>query len=192
MGKELTNTKVAILVANGFEQSELTVPLERLRAAGARVDIVSPEKGKVKGWKHTDWGDEFDVDVALDDASADDYDALVLPGGQMNPDFLRANDKAVELVRDFVESGKPTAAICHGPWTLVEADVVRGRQLTSYTSIQTDIRNAGGEWVDQEVVVDGNLVTSRKPDDLEAFSGKLIEVILKSATSETSADAASG
>jgi protease I len=191
MGKELTNTKVAILVANGFEQSELTVPLERLRAAGARVDIVSPEKGKVKGWKHTDWGDEFDVDLALDDASADDYDALVLPGGQMNPDFLRSNDTAVEFVREFVESGKPTAAICHGPWTLVEADVVRGRRLTSYHSIKTDIRNAGGEWMDGEVVVDGNLVTSRKPDDLEAFSSKLIEVILKSAAPDTSAEVAS-
>jgi protease I len=189
MGKELTNTKVAILVANGFEQSELTVPLERLRAAGAQVDIVSPEKGRVRGWKHTDWGDEFDVDVALDDVSADHYDALVLPGGQMNPDVLRGNEKAVEIVREFVESGKPTAAICHGPWTLVEADVVRGRRLTSYQSIKTDIRNAGGEWVDQEVVVDGNLVTSRKPDDLEAFSGKLIEVILKSVAPETSANA---
>jgi protease I len=187
MGKELTKTKVAILVANGFEQSELTVPRDRLRAAGAQVDIVSPEKGKVKGWRHTDWGDEFEVDLALDDASADDYDALVLPGGQMNPDFLRGNRKAVELVREFVESGKPTAAICHGPWTLVEADVVRGRQLTSYHSIKTDIRNAGGEWVDQEVVVDGNLVTSRKPDDLEAFSDKLIEVIARSAAPDTSA-----
>lgn len=177
MSTELTGARIAILVANGFEQSELAVPRERLAKAGATVHIVSPERDRVRGWNHKDWGDEFDVDVQLDEASPSDYDALVLPGGHMNPDTLRMNQKAVRFVREFVHMNKPTAAICHGAWTLVEADVLRGRTVTSYPSIKTDIRNAGASWVDREVAVDGYLVTSRRPDDLEAFTTKLIEVI---------------
>jgi protease I len=146
-----------------------------LEDAGARTDLVSPARGKVKGWQHTKWGDEFPVDVPLDAARPDDYDALVLPGGVMNPDKLRMNDAAVHFVRAFFEEGKPVAAICHGPWTLIEADVVRGRTMTSWPSLQTDLKNAGANWVDREVVTDNGLVTSRKPDDLPAFNRKMIE-----------------
>ena len=174
---DLTGKKVAILVADGFEQVELTEPRKALEEAGAESHIVSPADGRVKGWKHDHWGDEMEVDVPLDRASADDYDALVLPGGQMNPDNLRVNEKAVAFARAFVEAGKPVAAICHGPWTLVEADVVRGRRMTSYPSIKTDLRNAGADWVDEEVVVDQGLVTSRNPDDLPAFNRKMVEEI---------------
>lgn len=174
---DLSGRKVAILVADGFEQVELTEPRKALREAGAETHIVSPAAGKVKGWQHDHWGDELDVDVPLDRARAGDYDALVLPGGQMNPDNLRIDGTAVAFARSFIEAGKPVAAICHGPWTLVEADVVRGRRLTSYPSIRTDLRNAGAEWVDEEVVVDHGLVTSRDPDDLPAFNRKMIEEI---------------
>ena len=172
---DLSGKKVAILVAHGFEQVELTEPREALQEAGAEAHIVSPVDGKVKGWQHDHWGDEFEVDVRLGDADPHEYHALLLPGGQMNPDNLRADEAAVSFARSFFEAGKPVAAICHGPWTLVEADVVRGRRMTSYTSIQTDLKNAGAEWVDEEVVVDQGLVTSRNPDDLPAFNRKMIE-----------------
>ena len=172
---QLNGKKVAILVADGFEQVELTGPKEALEGAGASTQIVSPSDGKVKGWQHTEWGDEFPVDVQLDEANSADYDALLLPGGVMNPDKLRANPDAVNFVKSFFDAGKPVAAICHGPWTLVEAGVVKGRTLTSYESIHTDLINAGANWVDREVVVDNGLVTSRKPDDIPAFNKKMIE-----------------
>lgn len=175
MAGELNNIRVAALVDNGFEQSELLEPKKALEAAGARVDIVSPQQGKVKGWQHTNWGQEVAVDVRLDSASPDQYDALLLPGGVMNPDKLRANVKAVQFVKAFADSGRPIAAICHGPWTLIEAGAVRGRRMTSWPSLQTDLKNAGANWVDQEVVTDNGLVTSRKPDDLPAFNKKMIE-----------------
>jgi protease I len=175
MADELKGKKVAILVDNGFEQVELTDPKRALEAAGASTDIVSPQKEKVKGWEKTDWGDEFPVDVHISQADAASYDALLLPGGVMNPDHLRKNREAVEFVRRFFTDGKPVAAICHAPWTLVEADVLRGRTVTSYESLRTDLRNAGAEWVDREVVVDAGLVTSRNPDDLPAFNRKMVE-----------------
>lgn len=174
---DLSGKKVAILVAHGFEQVELTSPKEALEEAGAETHIVSPADGRVKGWQHTEWGDEFDVDVPLDQARETEYDALVLPGGQMNPDNLRADENAVAFARAFFDAHKPVAAICHGPWLLVEAGVVEGRRMTSYHSIQTDLKNAGADWVDEEVVVDSGLVTSRSPDDLPAFNRKLVEEV---------------
>lgn len=175
MNHDLHGKRIAILVADGFKQVELTEPKKALEQAGARAEIVSPAKGKVKGWLQAEWGDEFPVDVPLDRADATQYDALVLPGGVMSPDKLRRNEKALQFVRAFFEAGKPVAAICHGPWTLIDAGVVRGRRVTSYESIQSDLKNAGAQWVDQEVVVDNGLVTSRKPDDLPAFNRKMIE-----------------
>ncbi len=175
MAQRLDGKKVAILVADGFEQVEMTEPRKALEEAGAGIDLISPAKGKVKGWQHTKWGDEFPVDVSLSEARAEDYDALVLPGGVMNPDKLRRNTQALDFVRAFFDAGKPVAAICHGPWTLIDAGVVKGREMTSYESIQTDLKNAGARWVDREVVVDNGLVTSRKPDDLPAFNRKMIE-----------------
>jgi protease I len=175
MANELRNKRVAVLVENGFEQSELVEPRRALQDAGAKADIVSPQSGKVRGWQHTNWGDELPVDVHLAGAKAEEYDALVLPGGVMNPDKLRANATAVRFVKHFVDTGKPIAAICHGPWTLIEAGAVRGRRMTSWPSLQNDLRNAGADWVDQEVIVDNGLVTSRKPDDLPAFNRKMIE-----------------
>jgi protease I len=175
VGNELRNKRVAALVENGFEQSELLEPKKALEAAGAQVDVVSPQKGKVKGWKHTDWGQEVGVDRDLAEVKADEYDALLLPGGVMNPDKLRMNSKAVAFVKAFADAGKPIAAICHGPWTLIEAGAVQGRTLTSWPSLQSDLRNAGAHWVDQEVVTDNGLVTSRKPDDIPAFNRKMIE-----------------
>ena len=166
---------MAILVADGFEQVELTEPKKALERAGAVAQIVSPNTGQVKGWDHTEWGDMLPVDVGLDKADPDDYDALLLPGGVMNPDKLRRNEHALRFVREFFDSGKPVAAICHGPWTLIDAGVVKGRNLTSYESIQTDLKNAGAKWVNEEVVVDKGLVTSRKPDDIPAFNRKMIE-----------------
>ncbi len=174
---DLSGKRVAILVENGFEQSELTSPRDALARAGAQVQIVSPARRTVRGWQETDWGDDFDVDVTLDRVRADDYDALVLPGGVMNPDKLRTNGLALEFIREFFEAGKPVAAICHGPWTLIDAQVVEDRRMTSYPSIQTDLRNAGAQWVDEEVVVDEGLVTSRSPEDLDAFNRKLVEEI---------------
>ncbi len=166
---KLSGKRVAILATDGFEQSELAVPHERLSVAGATVTIISPEAGKIRGWKHTDWGDSFTVDLPLREASVEDFDCLVLPGGQINPDKLRAEPQAVEFVREFFNSGKPVAAICHGPWLLVEADLLRGRRATSYHSIKTDVRNAGADWIDEAVVADNGIITSRKPDDLEEF-----------------------
>jgi protease I len=174
---DLSGKKVAILVADGFEQVELTEPRQALEDAGAETRIVSPAQGRVKGWQKDHWGDEVEVDVPLDQASPDEFDALLLPGGQMNPDNLRKEERAVSFVRSFIDAGKPVAAICHGPWVLVEADAVRGRRMTSYSSIKTDLRNAGAEWVDEEVVVDEGIVTSRNPDDIPAFNRKMIEEI---------------
>ena len=175
--QNLTGKKVAILATDGFEQDELLSPLEALKDAGAETQVVSTTEGKIKGWKHTDWGKKVKVDVTLAEANAEAYDALVLPGGVMNPDHLRRDPAALEFVKSFFRAGKPVGAICHGPWTLIDAGVVRGRKMTSYETIQTDLKNAGAEWVDQEVVVDNGLVTSRKPDDLPAFNAKLIEEI---------------
>jgi protease I len=175
MPQALTGRKIAILVTDGFEQVELTEPRNALDQEGAQTALISPSPGKVKGWNHRQWGDEFPVDVPLEQADPNAYDALLLPGGVMNPDRLRMNSKAVAFVRSFVETGKPVASICHGPWMLVEANVVRDRTVTSWPSLQTDIRNAGGRWVDQEVAVDQGLVTSRKPDDIPAFNARMIE-----------------
>ncbi|MGF1479323.1 MAG: type 1 glutamine amidotransferase domain-containing protein [Cyanophyceae cyanobacterium] len=175
MAQELNGKKVAILVAQGFEQVELTKPKDALVKAGAQVHIVSPESEQVQGWNHYDKADFFPVDVPIDQANASNYDALLLPGGTVNPDQLRTNKTAVEFVKSFFEAGKPVAAICHGPWTLVEADVVKGRTITSYPSVSTDLKNAGANWVDQEVVVDRGLITSRQPDDIPAFISKVIE-----------------
>ena len=175
MDGKLTGKKVAILVADGFEQVEMTEPRKALQDAGAETQIVSPKDGKVKGWQHTDWGDEFPVDVPLKSARADEFDALLLPGGVMNPDHLRIDAQAVQFVKDFFQAKKPVAAICHGPWMLAEADVLRDRTVTSFPSIHTDLENAGARWVDQEVVTDQGLVTSRKPDDIPAFNRKMVE-----------------
>lgn len=175
MAGELQGKKVAILVADGFEQVEMTEPRKALDQAGAQTVLISPSQGQVKGWNHTDWGDQFAVDMPLDNADAGDFDALVLPGGVMNPDKLRTIPKAVEFTRAFFQAEKPVAAICHGPWTLINADVVEGVTMTSWPSVQTDLRNAGANWVDREVVVDQGLVTSRKPDDIPAFNAKMIE-----------------
>jgi protease I len=166
--------RVLILATDGFEQSELIEPKKALEQAGIETVVASPKSGRIKGWNHTDWGESVAVDAALDDVAADDFDALLLPGGQMNPDALRLEDRVIELVEDFAEADKPIAAICHGPWLLVEADLVDGRTVTGWPSIRTDLENAGGNVVDQEVVVDGNLITSRKPDDIPAFSKALI------------------
>jgi protease I len=177
METTLKGKKVAILATDGFEQSELQTPLKELKNAGAAVEIVSLKKGKIKGWKENNWGEEVDVDKILDEVKSDDYDALVLPGGTMNPDTLRTNEDAVNFAADFLEEGKPLAAICHGPWTLIESGLLQGRKMTSYASIRTDMINAGVNWVDEEVVVDNGLVTSRSPKDLPAFCKKMIEEI---------------
>ena len=175
MATDLNNLRVAILVAEGFEQQELTEPRKALDEAGAVTQIVSPAEGEVQGWNHFDKADMFPVDVPLDEANADDFDALLLPGGVANPDQLRMNEKAVRFVRQFFDDGKPVAVICHGPWTLIEADVVRGRKITSWPSLKTDLINAGAEWVDEEVVTDNGLVSSRKPADIPAFNQKMLE-----------------
>jgi protease I len=173
----LNGKKVAILVEDGFEQIELTSPKQALEQAGATTHIISPKRDKVKGWDETKWGQEFPVDTSIEQANANNYDALLLPGGVMNPDKLRINKSAVQFVRSFFDQGKPVAAICHGPWPLIEANVVKGRKMTSYPSLQSDLKNAGANWVDQEVVVDQGLVTSRNPDDLPAFNRKMIEEV---------------
>jgi protease I len=177
MTNRIDGKKVAFLATDGVEQVELTEPWKAVERAGGRPELVSLESGEIVAFQHLDHGDRFRVDRTVADAAADDYAGLVLPGGVANPDFLRADEDAVAFVRAFFEAGKPVAAICHGPWTLVEAEVVRGRTLTSFPSIRTDIVNAGGEWVDEEVHVDAGLVTSRKPDDLPAFCDKLVEEI---------------
>jgi protease I len=175
MAMELNGKRVAAVVSNGFEQVELTGPKQALEQAGATVEIVSPETGEVRGWQHTNWGATVHVDVPLEAADPAKYDALLLPGGVMNPDHLRMNPTAVRFARTMFEAGKPIAAICHGPWLLVEADVVRGYKVTSWPSLKTDLKNAGAEWTDAEVVTDRGLVTSRKPDDIPAFNRKMIE-----------------
>ena len=171
----IAESKILIIAADGFEQDELFVPLERLRAAGATVEVASPGGGTVKGWSHGDWGRTVESDLALAEVEPADYDALVIPGGQMNPDKLRVDEDALRIARDFATSDRPLAAICHGPWLLVQADVLKGRTVTSYSSIRKDIENAGATWVDQVVVTDQGLVTSRKPDDLPAFCAKIVE-----------------
>ena len=173
--KDLTGKKVAILVDEGFEQVELIKPRKALDRVGASTQVVSPQENEVRGWNMKRWGKSVAVDVPLESANPADFDALLLPGGVMNPDKLRMNPKAVQFVKHFVDSGKPVAAICHGPWTLIDAGGVQGRTLTSWPSLQTDIRNAGGNWVDEEVFTDQGLVTSRKPDDIPAFNKKMIE-----------------
>ncbi len=171
----LTGKRVAILATDGVEQVELTQPRQALDGAGAITMVVSPKEGTIKGWQHDKWGDPIKVDVPLGQTRASEFDALLIPGGVMNPDTLRMDKSAVDFVRSFFSEGKPVAAICHGPWLLVEAGVLRGRSVTSWPSLQTDIRNAGGDWTDREVVTDEGLVTSRKPEDIPAFSKKMIE-----------------
>jgi protease I len=170
----LNGIKVAILVTDGFEQVEMTEPRKALDQAGAETHLVSPKQDQVRGWKFTDWGDEFPVDDALDKTRPDSFEALLLPGGVINPDTLRMIPEAVAFVRSFFDAGKPVAAICHGPWTIIEADAARGRRIASWPSLKTDLRNAGATWMDQEAVVDGNLVSSRKPDDIPAFNREMI------------------
>jgi protease I len=175
--KPLDGCRVAIVATDGFEQVELTEPMSALREAGAEVKVISPKSGRIRGWDHKDWGEEVRVDLTIDQASPENFDALVLPGGVMNPDTLRLDDRVIEFVRHFFEDEKPIAAICHAPWTLIECgnDVLRGRRLTSYESIRTDLINAGADWIDEPVVVDGNLVTSRSPRDLQVFNRAMIE-----------------
>ncbi len=177
MAEKLKGKKIAILATDGFEQVELTNPKMVLEEAGATTEIISPKSGEIKGWNFKDWGDKVKVNKTLDEARPSDYDALVLPGGVINPDHLRMEPKAVSFVKEFAQSGKPVAAICHGPWTLIEAGVVKGRKMTSWPSLKTDLKNAGANWVDEEAVVDGNFITSRKPDDIPAFSQKIIEMV---------------
>lgn len=179
MANELKNIKIAILATDGFEQSELMKPKESLEAAGATVKIISPKSGTIKGWKDNNWGDEVKVDIALDNAKADEFEALVLPGGLMNPDQLRLEKSAIEFIKAFVKTNKPIAAICHGPWTLIEAGAVKGKTMTSWPSLKTDLTNAGAQWVDKEVVVDGNIISSRKPQDLPAFVNEIIKILSK-------------
>jgi protease I len=173
---KLDGLKVAILATDGFEQSELLEPRKALQQAGATTEVVAPKSGKIRGWNHTEWGEEVGVDKELQQADPEQYDALVLPGGVMNPDKLRAIPEAVSFAKSFFDAGKPVAAICHGPWTVLEAGAAKGHRMTSWPSLKTDLRNAGADWVDAEVVVDGQLVTSRKPDDIPAFNRAAIEL----------------
>lgn len=174
---DISDKRIMILSANGFEQSELMVPKQKLEEAGAKVDVVSLKVGEIRGWKDGNWGEKVSVDRTIDAVNVDEYDALVIPGGQMNPDFLRADDDAVAFVRDFFATKKPVAAICHAPWVLVEAGIAKDRTMTSYHSMATDVKNAGAKWVDKEVAVDGGLITSRNPNDLDAFCSKIIEEV---------------
>jgi len=174
---DLQGKKIAILATNGFEQSELEVPRDRLKDAGATVEIVSLAAGEIKGWDKTDWGRPVKVDKTLDQASAADYDAIVLPGGQINPDLLRVEPKALKFIKDIFDAQKVVAAVCHAPWLLIETGIAKGRKMTSYKSIKTDVANAGAKWEDAQVVVDQGLITSRNPGDLEAFSAKIIEEV---------------
>jgi protease I len=174
---KISGKKILILATNGFEQSELEVPRDRLKAAGATVDVVSPEQGEIKGWDKKDWGRPVKVDRSLDEVTADEYDAIVLPGGQINPDLLRINDKALNLIKAFYTQKKVVAAVCHAPWLLIETGIIKGRKATSYKSIKTDCINAGAKWEDSQVVTDNGIITSRNPGDLEAFSNKIIEEV---------------
>jgi protease I len=175
--QKLAGKRVAIITENGFEEVELTSPLQALKEAGANAEIVSPQQDKVKAWDHDHWSQELPVDVQIDSANPEDYDALVVPGGVMNPDHARTNEKCIAFVKHFLNAGKPVAAICHGPQLLIETGLLKGRTMTSYPSIKTDLKNAGVNWVDKEVVVDNGLVTSRSPKDLEAFNRKMLEEI---------------
>lgn len=175
MSKKLEDKKIAILATDGFEEVELSEPRKALKEAGAKTYIISPESGTIKAWNHTNWGDTYEVDRTLDEVSAEDFDNLLLPGGVLNPDQLRMNDKAVQFVSEFLHAGKPIAAICHGPQILIETKELAGKKMTSYPSIKTDLINAGVKWVDEEVVVDQGLTTSRNPDDIPAFNNKMIE-----------------
>jgi protease I len=174
--ENLKGVKVAILVTDGFEQVELTEPRKALDDAGADTSIISPKRDVVRGWNFTDWGDNFAVDVPLDQARPEDFDALLLPGGVINPDRLRTEPKAVEFVKSFFSADKPVAAICHGPWTVIEAQAARGKRIAAWPSLKTDLTNAGAQWIDEEVVVDGKLVSSRRPDDIPAFNREMINV----------------
>jgi protease I len=178
--QSLKGKKVAILATDGFEQVELTEPRKALDAAGAQTSVVSPKPDKIRGWNFTDWGDEMKVDVPLDQAKPEDFDALLLPGGVINPDTLRMNEKAVDFARAFFDAGKPVASICHGPWMVIETGAADGRRIASWPSLRTDLENAGAEWIDEEVCVDGNLVTSRKPDDIPAFNREMLSLFAKS------------
>lgn len=182
MASNLSGKKIAILATDGFEQSELLKPRQALDQAGATTEVISPKTGEIKGWNHAEWGESVRVDKAVGQANPADYAALVLPGGVMNPDHLRMEPAAVEFVRKFVESGKPVAAICHGPWLLVEAGAVKGKKVTSWPSLKTDLKNAGAEWVDQEVCRDGQFITSRKPEDIPAFSRTIIDTLTAAGT----------
>jgi protease I len=184
MPNQLNGKRIAILATDGVEQVELTEPRKALDAAGAKTELVSPAKGKLQAWRHMEKGDQFPVDVELDAANANNYDALMLPGGVANPDQLRTMPKAVQFVKSFFEQDKPVAAICHAPWMLVEADAVRGKTVTSWPSLHTDLKNAGAKWVDREVVEDDGLVTSRKPDDLPAFNKKIVELFSQASRQE--------
>ena len=186
MTTSLSGRTIAFLATDGVEQIELTGPWRAVEEAGGRAELLALKPGEIQGFKHDDKGDSFPVDKSVGEADARTYDGLVLPGGTKNPDRLRTDKDAVEFVRSFFDIGKPVAVICHGPWTLIEADVVRGRTITSWPSLQTDLRNAGADWVDEEVVVDGSLVSSRKPDDLPAFTQKLVEVMAEGAHAEQS------
>jgi deglycase len=179
ISSDLSGKRIAILATNGFEQSELMEPLKRLRDAGATVDVIAPEGGEIRGWQKKDWGDKVPVDKTLSEAAPADYDSLVLPGGQMNPDLLRVEQKALAFIEAFYEAKKPIAAICHAPWLLIEAGLAKGLKATSYHSIKTDLKNAGADWVDEAVVVDQGIITSRNPDDLEAFCDKIAEETLE-------------
>jgi protease I len=184
---DLTGKKIAILATNGFEQSELEVPRDRLKKAGATVEIVSLAAGEIKGWDQKNWGRTVKVDKTLDQVSASDYDALVLPGGQINPDLLRVEPKALNFIRDVFNAKKIVAAVCHAPWLLIEVGIAKGRRMTSYNSIKTDVINAGAHWEDSEVVIDQGLITSRNPGDLEAFSAKIIEEVKEGRHAQRSA-----
>jgi protease I len=184
---DLQGKKIAILATNGFEQSELEVPRDRLKGAGATVEIVSLAPGEIKGWDKKDWGRPVKVDKTLDQASADDYDAIVLPGGQINPDLLRAEQKALKFIKDIFDAKKVVAAVCHAPWLLIETGIAKGRKMTSYKSIKTDVKNAGAKWEDAEVVVDQGIITSRNPGDLESFSAKIIEEVKEGRHTQRSA-----
>jgi deglycase len=184
---QLDNKKIAILATHGFEQSELEVPRDQLKAAGATVHVVSLQAGEIKGWDKKDWGQPVKVDKTLDQVSADDYDAVVLPGGQINPDLLRVEPKALAFIKDIFNQQKIVAAVCHAPWLLIETGIAKGRKMTSYKSIKTDVMNAGAKWEDSEVVVDQGVITSRNPGDLEAFSAKIIEEIKEGRHTQRSA-----